>query len=80
MYERERVRISDEGLFGRVPSEGADAELNDGELLSRVLDLEVTHIRAVELERIAPRRAGHAGHLEVDGHEVRGSDMATQLG
>lgn len=66
-------------MVGRIPAERADAELDDGELLGGVLDLEVVHIGAVELKGLAPRCAGNACHLQVDGHEVGGSHKASQL-
>lgn len=72
--------MSNEGVLGRVPAKGTDTELNDGELLGGVFDLEVAHIGAVELEGIAPRRAGDACHFEVDGDEIGGSNMAAKLG
>lgn len=68
--------MSNEGSLGRVPAKGANAELKHGELLRRVLDLEVADVGAVELQGVPPRRAGDSGHLEVDGHEVGGGDMA----
>ena len=66
-------------MVGRFPSEGTDAELDDGELVRGVPDLQVPYIGPVELERLPPRGAGDAGHLEVDGHEVGGTDMVPEL-
>lgn len=71
--------MSNKGVGGRVPAEGADAELQDGELLGGVLDLQVAHVGAVELQGLAPGRAGHAAHLQVDGHEVRRPHVPPQL-
>lgn len=71
--------MSYEGVGGRIPAEGADAELQDGELLGGVLDLEVAHVGAVELQGLAPGRAGDAAHLQVDGHEVRRPQVLLQL-
>lgn len=71
--------MSDEGVGGRVPAEGADAELQDGKFLGGVLDLEVAHVGAVELQGLAPRRAGNAAHLQVDGHEVRRPHVQPQF-
>lgn len=80
MGEREEnVRVSDEGVVRGIPAEGTDAELDDGKPASGVPDLEVPDIGAVELEGLAPGGAGDAGHLEVDGHEVRRTDMAPEL-
>ena len=68
-----------EGEALRVPAEGTNSELNDGELLSGVLDFEIKDVGAVRIERLPPRRARQAGHLQVDGYEVGSSDMALQL-
>lgn len=62
-----------------IPTEGANAELKDGELGGGVSDFEVAHVGAVKLEGFAPGSAGDAAHLEVDGHEVRRSDVVTEL-
>lgn len=71
--------MRNEGVVGGIPTEGANAELNDGELGGGVTDLQVPHVGAVERQGLAPRSARHAGHLEVDGHEVRRPDMAPEL-
>lgn len=70
LREIRSLRIGKKGTTGRIPTEGADTELNDGELLSGVLNLEVPHIGAVELKAFTPRGARHSGHLKVDRHEV----------
>lgn len=62
-----------------IPTEGTNAELNDGELGGGVSDFEVAHVGAVELEGLAPRSARHASHLEVDGDEVRRPHEPTEL-
>lgn len=54
-----------------VPEEGADAELEDGEVGGGVAELEEAHVGAVTLEGFAPRRAGDAAHLGVHGDELR---------
>lgn len=71
--------MRNEGVVGGIPTEGANAELNDGELGGGVSDLQVPHVGAVELKQLAPRSARHAGHLEVDGHEVRTPDVVPEL-
>lgn len=71
--------MRNEGVVGGIPTEGANAELNDGELGGGVSDLQVPHVGAVELQQLAPRSARHAGHLEVDGHEVRTPDVVPEL-
>lgn len=70
--------MSDEAELLRIPAEGTHAELDDGELLGRILDLQVPDVVAVELERLPPRGARDPGHLEVDRHEVRRRDMVPQ--
>ena len=72
--------MSDEGLLRAVPSERTDAELDDGELFGGVFGLEVANVEAVALQGLSPRGAGDAGHLEVDRHEVRVSDEASEVG
>lgn len=62
-----------------VPSEGANAELNDGEFLGGVFDLQIQDIGAVKLERLAPGRAGDPRHLQVYGDEVGFSHVPPQL-
>lgn len=62
-----------------VPSEGANAELNDGEFLGRIFDLQILDIRAVEFKALAPRRTGDPRHLQVDGDEVGFPHVAPQL-
>lgn len=62
-----------------VPSEGANAELNDGEFLGGVFDLQILDIGAVKLERLAPGRAGDPRHLQVYGDEVGFPHVAPQL-
>lgn len=71
--------MRNEGVVGGIPTEGANAELNDGELGGGVTDLQVPHVGAVERQGLAPRSARHAGHLEVDGHEVRTPDVVPEL-
>lgn len=66
--------MGDEGTLGPVPPKGADPELHHGELLRRILHLEVPDVGAVELKRVPPRGARDAGHLEIDGDKVRLSD------
>lgn len=73
------IRVSDEGELGRVPAKRTDAELNDGELLGGVLNLEVADVGAIELEGLAPGGAGDAAHLQVDGDEVRRRHVAPEL-
>ena len=63
-----------------VPPEGTNAELDNSELLRRVLNLEVLNIKPVKLEGLSPRRTGDSGHLEVDGHEIRVANMVTEVG
>lgn len=63
------ARVGDEGGFGGVPSEGADAELQGGEPLRRVAELEVPHVVAVELEGVPPGSTRDAAHLQVKPHE-----------
>lgn len=70
--------MSDEGLLEWVPMKGANTELNDGKLLSRIFDFEVPNIEAVKLEGITPRRAGDARHFEVDGYEIGSSDVVAK--
>lgn len=53
--------------------------MNDGEPGGGVSDLEVADVGAIELEGLAPGGAGDAGHLEVDGDEVRGADVAPEI-
>lgn len=72
------MRVSDETELLRIPAEGTHAELDYGELLGRVLDLQVPDIVAVELERLPPRGARDSGHLEVDRHVIRRPDMFPQ--
>lgn len=67
--------MRDKGVVDWVPSEGANTELNDGELLSGVFDFEVTDVITVEIEGFAPGRAGDAGHFEVDCDEIGGADV-----
>lgn len=71
--------MSNEELFDRVPPEGANAELNDGELLGGVLDFEVPNVVAVKLEGLSPGGAGNPGHFQVDGNEVGGPDEDAQI-
>jgi len=61
--------MGDEGGLGGVPSEGANAELQGGEPLRGVAELEVPHVVAVELEGVPPGRARDAAHLQVEPHE-----------
>lgn len=42
--------MSDEGLLVRIPPEGTNAELNDGELLGGVLNFQVANIIPVVIE------------------------------
>lgn len=67
--EKRNARVGDECGLGRVPSEGADAELQGSEPLSGVAELEVVHVGAVELEGVPPRSTGDAAHLQVNPHE-----------
>lgn len=71
--------MSNEEVLDRVPSEGANAELNDGELLGGVLDFEVANVVAVKVEGLSPGGAGNSGHFQVDGNEVGGLDEAAQI-
>lgn len=75
----EVVRVGDEGGLGGVPAEGADAELQGGEALRGVAELEVADVGAVELEGVPPRRARDAAHLQVEPHEVRVAHPRAQL-
>lgn len=61
--------MGNEGGLDGVPAEGADAELQHGEALGGVAELEVPDVGAVELEGVPPRGAGDAAHLQVDPHE-----------
>lgn len=79
MTEKQHSRISNEQLLRGIPAEGADTELDDGELLCRILDLEVANIGAVKLEGLSPRGTGDSSHFKVNGDEVRGSDMVAEL-
>lgn len=63
-----------------IPAERTNAELNNGELLGRVFDFEITNVESVELERLSPRSAGDSGHLQVDGDEVGVSNVAPEIG
>lgn len=70
--------MTDEGLLEWVPAKGADTELNDGELLGGIFDFEVANVESIKLEGVAPRRAGDAGHFEVDGNEIGGLDVVAE--
>lgn len=70
--------MGDEGLLEWVPAKGADTELNDSELLSRIFDFEVANVESVKFEGVAPWRAGDACHFEVDGNEIGGLDVVTE--
>ena len=72
--------MSNEGFSLRVPTEGGNAELNDGELFGGIFDLEVPNIGAVELEGFPPGGCGNAGHLQIDGYEIGGADVSSELG
>lgn len=72
------LRVSNEGLLERVPTERTYTELNDGEFLSGILNLKVTYVEPVKLEGISPGSAGDAGHFKVDGDEIGGSDMVAE--
>lgn len=79
MTQEQHSRISNERMLRGVPAEGTDTELDDGELINGIFDLEVANIGAVELEGLPPWSAGDSGHFEVNGDEVRGSDMVAEL-
>lgn len=70
--------MGDEGLLEWVPAKGGYTELNDGELLGGIFYLEVANIESIKLEGVAPRRAGDAGHFEVDGNEISGLDVVAK--
>lgn len=76
---KEIVRVRDEGVLKWVPSEGTDAELDDGEFLGGVFNFEIPDIEAVKLEGLPPGRAGYARHLQVDCHEVRGTHVRPKI-
>lgn len=64
------LRMSDKGLFMRIPPERTNTELNNGEFLSGVLNFEVTNIIPVEFERFSPRSTGDSGHFQINGDEI----------
>lgn len=72
--------MGNKGVAMSVPSEGTDAELNDGKFLGGVFNLQILDVGSVKLEGLAPRRAGHPRHLQVDRHEIGFSHVAPQLG
>lgn len=72
--------MSYERILRRVPTEGTDAKLNNGELLRGVFNFEIPNVESVELERFSPRGAGDSGHLQINRHEVGVSDVAPELG
>lgn len=72
--------MGNKGVTMRVPSKGANAELNDGEFVGGILNLQILDIGSVESEGLSPGSAGHPRHLQVDCNEVGFPDVAAQLG
>lgn len=72
--------MSNKRSLRRIPPEGANPNLNDGELFGRIFDLQVSDVSTVELERISPWRAGDSGHLEIDSNEVALPDSGSDIG
>ena len=71
--------MSNKRFLRSIPTKRAYSELNHGEFLRRIFDLQVPDVGAVEFQRLPPRCARDAGHLEVDGDEVSRSDMAAEV-
>ena len=72
--------MSNKRALGRIPSKRTDPNLNDGEFLGRIFHLQVPNIGPIKLERLPPRRARDAGHLEIDRHEIAFLDSGSEIG
>lgn len=73
------LRVGNKGAGVSVPSEGANAELNDGEFLGGIFNLQVLDIGPVKVEGVSPRRTGDPRHLQVYWDEVGFPHMPPQL-
>ena len=71
--------MSQEGGDVRVPSERANAKLNNSELVSGVFEFEIANIEPVELESLSPGGAGDSGHFEINCHEIGGTDVLPEV-
>lgn len=73
------LRVSNEGETKRVPTKGANTQLNNSKFLGRIFNFKVLDIEAVKLQGLAPWSACDSGHFQVDGHEIGGFQVGFQV-
>jgi len=73
------LRVSNEGETKRVPTKGANTQLNNSKFLGRIFNFKVLDIEAVKLHGLAPWSACDSGHFQVDGHEIGGFHVGFQV-